>query len=103
MQAFFYKRDAIDNMSVMEFLDRNRSDKVKLNQLAKLIWPFIRKIYFFRRDCLDFFYQEYVWTHRNWNTFEVSELSLGEIIDYDKHLIEFNGPERYYDFTYGRC
>ena len=102
MQSFFYKRDAVENMSVMEFLDRNSSDKKKLKQLAELIWLFIRKIYFLRRDCLEFFDQEYVWTHRDWNTFEVSELSLRKIIDYDKHLIELNGPERYFTFNYGQ-
>ena len=102
IQSFFYKRDAVENMSVMEFLDRNSSDKKKLKQLPELIWPFIRKIYFLLRDHLEFFDQEYVWTHRDWNTFEVSELPLREIIEYDKHLIELNGPERYYAFTYGR-
>ena len=93
MQTFFYKKDAIDGLCVLEFLDRHSEDKVKLNQLAKLIWPFIRKINFLRRDYREFFDDEYVWTHRNWNTFETSRVSLREIIDYDKELIRFNGPE----------
>ena len=50
MQSFFYKRNAIDDISVMEFLERNIEDALKLNQLAKLIWPFIRKIYFLHRE-----------------------------------------------------
>ena len=77
----------------MEFLERNIEDAVKLNQLAKLIWPSIRRIYFLRRECLEF------WKHRDWNTFENSRLSLREIIDYQKELVRLNGPERYFTFT----
>ena len=102
MQTFFYKKDAIDRMCVLEFLDRHSEDELKINQLAKLIWPFIRKIYFLRREYLEFFDDEYVWTHRDWNTFKTSRVSHHEIIDYDKELIRLNGPERYFTFTYGR-
>ena len=102
MQCFLYKKDAIDGMCVLEFLDGHSEDMVKLNKLAKLIWPFIRKIYFLRRDYLEFFDDEYVWTHRDWNTFETSRVSLREIIDYHKELIRLNGPEQYFTFTYGR-
>ena len=70
MQSFFYKRNAIDGISVMEFLERNIEDAVKPNQLAKLIWPFIWRIYFLQRECLELFDYEYVWSHRDWNTFE---------------------------------
>ena len=58
MQSFFYKRNALDEISVMEFLERNIEDAVKLNQLAKLIWTFIRKIYFLHRECLELFDDE---------------------------------------------
>ena len=102
MQSFLYKKDAIDGMCVLEFLDRHSEHIVKLNKLAKLIWPFIRKIYFLRGDRLEFFDDEYVWTHRDWNTFEISRVSLREIIEYDKELIRLNGPERYFTLTYGR-
>ena len=55
-----------------------------------------------RRECLELFDDEYVWTHRDWNTFETSRLSLREIIDYEKELLRLNGPELYFTFTYGQ-
>ena len=45
LQSFCYKENAIDNMSVREFLDRNSEDSQKLNELAKLLWPFFKKIF----------------------------------------------------------
>ena len=102
LQSFCYQKDAIDGMCVLEFLDRNSENSQKLNQLAKLFWPFFRKIFFVRKDRLEFFYQEYHWTHRDWNTFETSSLTFKETIDYNKHLIELNRPERYFTFTYGK-
>ena len=102
MQTFCYKRNAVDNMSVLEFLDRHSENRQKLNQLVKLMWPFIRKIFFIHKYSLDFFDDVYVWTHRDWNTFETCQLSLREIIDYDMELIKLNGPERYFAFTFGQ-
>ena len=102
MKSFFYKRNAIDVMSVVEFLERNIEDAAKLNQLAKLIWPFIQRIYFLRREYLELFDDEYVWTLRDWNMFETSRLSPREIVDYEKELVRLNGPERYFTFTYGQ-
>ena len=93
LQSFCYKKSAVENMSVKEFLDRNSENGQKLNQLAKLIWPFFKKIFFAHRDSLSFFNDECHWTHRDWNTFETSSLSLKEIIDYYKYLIELNRPE----------
>ena len=100
-QSFCYKKDAIDGMCVLESLDRNSENAKKLRDLVKLIWPLIEKIYFTRKDRLAFSDDTYHWTSRDWNTGETSSLSLEQIIEYDKHLIQLNGPERYFKFTYG--
>ena len=89
----------MDNMCVLEFLDRHSENKQKLNQLAKLIWPCFKKIFFVCKDRLEFFDNDYIWTHSDWNTFETSALSLRQFIDNDKELIRLNGPERYFAFT----
>ena len=97
-QSFCYKKDATEGTCVLEFLDRNSGNAKKLRELAKLIW----KIYFTRKDRLAFFDGTYHWTSGDWNMSETSSLSLEEIIEYDKHLIKLNGPERYFKFTYGQ-
>ena len=45
----------IDNMSAREFLQRNYNNEVKLRQFAELIWPFSKKMFFYKRDSLEFF------------------------------------------------
>ena len=100
-QSFCYKKDAIEGMCVLEFLDRNSENDKKLRELAKLIWPFFKKIYFTRKDRLAFFEGIYHWISRDWNTGETSSLSLEQITEYDKHLIKLNGSKRYFKFTYG--
>ena len=69
-------------MSAREFLQRNYDNEVKLRQFAEVIWPFFKKM---------FIYQNATY----------SEMSIQEIIDNDRYLIELNGPERFFTFTYG--
>ena len=88
-------------MCVKEFLERNSENKAKLNELAELIWPFLKNIYLVQRNRLEFFDDEYVWTFRDWNTFETSSMTLRQIINYDKYLNDLNGAERYFRFIYG--
>ena len=64
LQILFYKNNAFDNMSAREFLDRNSENMQKLNQFSTTIWPYFKKMYFFYRDSLDFFNDDYVWKHR---------------------------------------
>ena len=97
-----YKR-AIDRMCVAEFLDRNTENFSQLRPLADLIYPFFKKIFFQDKYCLCFFNDEYHWTHQDWNDSNCyADLSLREIIDYDKYLIKLKGPEKYHNVTYGR-
>ena len=46
-------------MSAREFLQRNYDNEVKLRQFAELIWPFFKKMFFYKQDSLEFFNQDY--------------------------------------------
>ena len=39
--------------------------------------------------------------HRDYQNANYYEMSMQEIIDSDRYLIELNGPERFFTFTYG--
>ena len=82
-------------------MQRNYDNEVKLRQFAELIWPFFKKMLFCKRDKLEFFNQNYRWTHRDYQNANYYEMSMQEIIDSDRYLIELNGPERFFTFTYG--
>ena len=88
-------------MSAREFLQRNCDNAVKLKEFAELIWPFFKKMFLYNRNSLEFFNQDYWWTYRNYCDATYIDMNLQEIIDNDRHLIELNGPERFFAFTYG--
>ena len=50
---------------------------------------------FCKRDSLEFFNQNYRWMHRDYQDANYYEMSMQEIIDNDRYLIELNGPERF--------
>ena len=39
--------------------------------------------------------------HRDYQNANYYEMSMQEIIDSDRYLIELNGPEPFFTFTYG--
>ena len=82
-------------MSAREFLQRNYDNEVKLRQFAELIWPFFKKMFFYKRDSLEFFNRDYRWSHRDYRNTTYSDMSMQQIIDNDRYLIELNGPERF--------
>ena len=88
-------------MSAREFLQRNYDNAVKLKEFAELIWLFFKKMIFYNRNSLEFFNQDYRWKYRNYCDAIYIDMNLQEIIDNDRYLIELNGPERFFAFTYG--
>ena len=88
-------------MSAREFLQRNCDNAVKLKEFAELIWLFFKKMIFYNRNSLEFFNQDYRWKYRNYCDATYINMNLQEIIDNDRYLIELNGPERFFAFTYG--
>ena len=96
-----FERKLIDNMSAREFSQRNCDDAAKLKEFAELIWRFFQKMFFYIRNSLEFFNQGYWWTYRNYRDATYIDMNLQEITDNDRYLIELNGPERFFAFTYG--
>ena len=88
-------------MSAREFLQRIYDNEVKLRQFAELIRLCFKKMFFCKGDSLEFFNQNYRWTHRDYQNAKYYEMSMQEIIDNDRYLIALNGPERFFTFTYG--
>ena len=88
-------------MSPREFLQRNYDNEVKLRQYADLIWLFFKKMLFYKPDSLEFVNQDYRWLHRDYQNVTHLEMTMQEIIDNDRYLIEFNGPDYFFTFTYG--
>ena len=88
-------------MLAREFLQRNSDNLAKLKEFAELILPFYKKIFFYKQDSLEFFKQDYSWMHQDYQNATHLELSMEEIIDNDRYLIELNGTERFFTFTYG--
>ena len=53
-------------MSARKFLQRNCDNAAKLKEFAELIWLFFKNMFFYNRNCLEFFNQGYQWTYRNY-------------------------------------
>ena len=58
-------------------------------------------MFFYERNSLEFFNRDYQWTHWNYQNATYHEMSMQEIINNDRYLIELNGLERFFTFTYG--
>ena len=50
-------------MSAREFFQKNCDNAAKLKEFAELIWLFFKKMFFYKRDSLEFFNQDYRWSH----------------------------------------
>ena len=91
--SLFFTNNGIDNMSLEEFLIRNRNNEQNLLRLVDLFWPYFRKMRLFKPSALDFFKKEYVWSFRYYgNSIELS-MNLQEEIDSTNKLIKLNGEE----------
>ena len=91
--SLFFTNNGIDNMSLEEFLIRNRNNEQNLLRLVDLFWPYFRKMRLFKPSALDFLKKEYVWSFRYYgNSIELS-MNLQEEIDSTNKLIKLNGEE----------
>ena len=72
------------DMSAREFLQKNYDNKLKLRQFAERIQPFFKKMFFYKRDSLEFFNQDYRWSHQDYQNATHLEMSMQEIIDNDR-------------------
>ena len=91
--SLFFTNNGIDNMSLEEFLIRNRNNEQNLLHLVDLFGPYFRKMRLFKPSALDFFKKEYVWSFRYYrNSIELS-MNLQEEIDSTNKLIKLNGEE----------
>ena len=75
--------------------------KLNLDNLQNLFCRFLKRCFFYKRDSLEFFNQDYRWLHQDYQNATHLGMSMQEIIDNDKYLIELNGPECFFTFTYG--
>ena len=100
LQSFCSQKNLIEGCCAKEFLERNSESIKNLKRFANKTWPLIKKVFLVTKKNIEFLDDEYRWSHRDWNTFEKCSLFLKEIIEYDKYLIELNGPERYFNFRY---
>ena len=95
LQTFCTKKNLIDGSCAKAFFERNSENAKNLRRFANKMWPLIKNFFLVRKKYLEILDDEYRWSHRDWNTFEICSLSLTEIIEYLSYLIELNGPERY--------
>ena len=70
-------------MSAREFLQRNCDNTAKLKEFAELIWSFFKKMFFYDRNSLEFFNQDYWCTYRNYRDATDIDINLQQIIDND--------------------
>ena len=91
--SLFFTNNGIDNMSLEEFLIRNRNNEQNLLHVVDLFWPYFRKMRLFKPSVLDFFKKEYVWSFRDYGNGVELSMNLQEVIDSKDKLIKLNGEE----------
>ena len=95
---FIFANNGLDNMSLEEFLIRNRNNEQNLLCLVDLFWPYFRKMRLFKPSALDFFKKEYVWSFCDYRNGVELSMNLQEVIDSTNELIRLNGEEGYCQF-----
>ena len=98
--SLFFTNNGIDNMSLEEFLIRNRNNEQNLLHLVDLLGPYFRKMRLFKPSVLDFFKKEYVWSFRDYRNGVELSMNLQEVIDSTDKLIKLNGEENYCRFRF---
>ena len=98
--SLFFTNNGLDNMSLEEFLIRNRNNEQNLLRLVDLFWPYFRKMRLFKPSALDFFKKEYVWSFRDYRNGTDLSMNLQEVIDSTDELIRLNGEEVYCQFRF---
>ena len=98
--SLFFTNNGLDNMSLEEFLIRNRNNEQNLLCLVDLFWPYFRKMRLFKPSALDFFKKEYVWSFCDYRNGVELSMNLQEVIDSTNELIRLNGEEGYRRFRF---
>ena len=91
--SLFFTNNAINNMSIEEFLLQNRKNEKELLKLVDLFWPYFTKMRLLKPYALDFFKQEYKWSFHDYRIPVDLSITLEEVIDSTEELIELNGKE----------
>ena len=98
--SLFFTNNGLDNMSLEEFLIRNRNNEQNLLRLVDLFWTYFRKMKLFKPSALDFFKKEYKWSFRNYKDGTDLSMNLQEVIDSTNELIRLNREEVYCQFRF---
>ena len=87
---FFFdpnEENLMDGLSPKNFLVMNFNNKEKLNDIANKILPFFEKMKMSCEKSLDFFEKEYVWTTRDKFHGIYYSLTLEELIENEKEML----------------
>ena len=98
--SLFFRNYGLDNMSLEEFLIRNRDNEQNLLRLVDLFCPYFRKMSLFKPSALDFFKKVYKWSFYNYKDGTDLSMNLQEVIDSSDELIRLNGEEVYCQFRF---
>ena len=86
------ENNKVENLSCKKFLQLNYNKKEKLDLFVNLISPFFTRIKVEKETALDFFNKEYYWHSRDIKTGQVHFVTLDQIIENDKDLVN-NNPQ----------
>ena len=98
--SLFFTNNGLDNMSLEEFLIRNRNNEQSLLRLVDLFWPYFKKMRLFQPNALDFFKKEYAWSFGDYKNDTDLSMTLQEVIDSTDELIRLNGEEVFCQFKF---
>ena len=82
----------MDGLPPKEFLQLNYNNRVKLDELASKISLFFKRIECNDKRALEFFDKENVWTLKDYSSGTYYSMTLTEIIENDKDLVN-NNPQ----------
>ena len=91
-EFLFDDDNLMDGLPPKKFLQLNYDNRVKLEEFASKISPFIKRIERNDRRALEFFDKEYVWTLKDYSSATYYSMTLTEIIENDKDLVK-NNPQ----------
>lgn len=83
-------KNLMNGLSPKKFLQLNYNNKSKLEEFANKILPFFKAIELNEPEALDFFKKKYTWSMKDYSNGETCSLSLEEVIESEKELVENN-------------
>ena len=91
-EFLFDDNNLMDGLLPKKFLQLNYNNRLKLEEFADKILPFFKRIQLNDARALVFFNKEYQWSIKDYSNGEMYTLSLDEIIESDKELVN-NNPD----------